>query len=96
MTNGRRPPQLSQVRAYLARLRRPAHVRRDDVLGVRKADQVRVRLLIDVMWPDDKITDLGELAAAQVPVQVTGTDEGAGLFLPGRLMGATPVEATGE
>lgn len=57
---------------------------------------MRVRLLIDVMWPDTTITDLGELAAAQVAVHVTGTEEGAGLFLPGRLMGATPVEATGE
>lgn len=57
---------------------------------------MRVRLFIDVMWPDSTITDLGELAASQVPVHVTGTDESAGLFLPGRLMGADVVEAKGE
>jgi hypothetical protein len=59
---------------------------------------VRVNLLIAVIWPDSsEITStLGELAAAQIPVHVTGIEEGAGLFAHGRLMGATPVEATAE
>jgi hypothetical protein len=54
--------------------------------------------MIDVIWPDSsEITStLGELAAAQIPVHVTGVEEGAGLFAHGRLMGATPVEATAE
>jgi hypothetical protein len=51
--------------------------------------------MIDVIWPEADITStLGELAAAQVPVQVTGIEEGAGLFVHGRLMGAKLVEAT--
>jgi hypothetical protein len=51
---------------------------------------VRVRLLIDVMWPESRITELGERAAAQEEVQLTSHK--IGLASTGRLMGAQPVE----
>jgi hypothetical protein len=57
---------------------------------------MRVRLQVDVDWPEELITNLGVLATEQTPVHVIGIQEGAGLFLSGRIMGATsaPVEVT--
>lgn len=55
---------------------------------------MRVRLLIDVEWPEDLIVNLGEIAARQSPVVVVIDDDGDLLrpSRPGRLMGAQPVE----
>ena len=55
---------------------------------------MRVRLHIDVEWPVESITDLGELVTDQPAVLVTGVAGGRaeGIFTPGRLMDARPVE----
>ena len=55
---------------------------------------MRVRLLIDVEWPDALIVELGEMAARQPAVVVAIDDEGyvTRPAQPGRLMGARPVE----
>jgi hypothetical protein len=97
MTNGRSRPQLHRVRTYLAARKRSVDVLRHDVQKVRRArraerdgGQVRVRLLIDVSWPESRITEIGERAASQEEVRVTNSQLG---MLGGRLVGAQRVEA---
>lgn len=57
---------------------------------------MRVRLLIDVLWPDEKVMELGEKATRQPAVRVTIDDDADfGDFRnptqTGRLMGVQPV-----
>lgn len=50
---------------------------------------MRVRLFIDIEWPEDRIMELGALATDQTPVSIV---ERARKPIAGRIMGAQPVE----